>query len=1071
MKWAKGLSLVAALAVPALTLTRPLPVGAQTAQPQQTGRVSGIVTESTTGRPIAGVNVVVVGTQLGTQTDADGRFSLRNLPVGSREVRVQRIGFAPATRTVVVSAGQTVAIDFQMAAQAVQLQSVVTVGYGTQERRDITGAVASVATEALEHAPVTSIDQVLQGTAPGVQVTTASSEPGGALSIRVRGTSSITGNSEPLYVIDGFPIENDIEGSSVGNGGRSRTTPSNPLVTLNPSDIESISILKDASSTAIYGARGANGVVIITTKQGRGTKPVFSLDYYTGTQKVAKTYDLLDAKGYMDYANAFGAASSTPYTPFPDSTYQRLLASGINTNWQDELFRTAPVQNFQLGVRGATNAASPTRYNLSGGVFNQDGIVLGSGLRRLSSRLNVNQAVGSRVEFSGSFTASNARSKSVPSAGQQNANAGAISAALQYVPILPVLRPDGTYSYINTDLNAYNAALDAPQTPNPISLAREVQDSLSDTRLLGNLTGTATLLEGLKFKVSLGADYADRWRNTYYPRTTLRGSQSNGEAIRSTAVTSSWLNENTLNYDRKFGDAHSLSLLGGYSRQRTDVDGANMSNTNFVSDITGYFDIGAGTQQGGPAVSSRRSTQTLESYLSRANYTLLDRYLLTLTYRADGSSRFAKNKKWGAFPSAAIGWRLSDEPFLKGVSQLDELKLRLSYGLAGNPSIRPYQSLARLNDQGYSFGGTAYSGYYPVAVGNPDLTWETTRQTDYGLDLGFLERFTVTADYYAKRTSNLLLNISLPFETGFTSALANRGKVDNRGFELGLDARLVDSKKSGAFTWRANVNFATNRNKVIDLGGQASISADLITTDYNLPGSIIQVGKPIGMFYGFKSLGILRDTAAAKAVTWKNFNNSTYQPGNMLIADIDGDGVITLADRTDIGNPTPKWTGGLTNTFGYKGFELTGLVQASHGGVVLNVNRIRTESSPRVNVIADRYYDAWTPTHTDAKYPKIGENPNQVGTNNFTDNLLEDASYVRLRTLTLSYVLNKSLQARTRLSGGRVYVTGTNLWTSTDYSGFDPDVSAQSVGNANRGIDIGAYPLARTVTFGLSVNY
>jgi TonB-linked SusC/RagA family outer membrane protein len=970
-----------------------------------------------------------------------------------------------------VGAGEAAAVTVALEPRATQLSEVVSVGYGTQSRRNVTGAVATVTTEALEKAPVATIDQVLQGTAPGVQVTTASSEPGGALSIRIRGTSSITGSAEPLYVVDGFPIENDIEGSSVGNGGRTRTTPPNPLSTLNPNDIESISVLKDAASTAIYGARGANGVVIITTRQGRGARPQFGVEAYTGASQVAKQYDLLNADEYMAYANTFAANAATPFVPFPDSVRQRVLAAGTDTDWQDQIFRTAGVRNLQLSVRGATSAASPTRYNLSGGTFEQQGVVVGSGLRRLSSRLNLSQSFGSRVELGGTFTASRARSKAVPASGQQNAGAGAISGALQYVPILPVRRADGTYSYINSDLNAYNTLLDAPQTPNPVSMAREVKDSLSDTRLLGNVFAQVDVARGLRFRTTLGADNADRWRYTYYPRTTLRGEQARGEAIRASGTTSSWLNENTLTYQRAFGGAHNLDLLGGYSRQRTDVDGETMSNTNFVSDITGYFDIGAGTQEGGPGVSSRRTAQALESWLGRLNYSLLDRYLLTVTYRADGNSRFAAGRRWGAFPSAAVAWRASSEPWLRGVRAVNELKLRASYGVAGNPSIRPYQSLSRLADQGYSFGGTPYGGYYPVAVGNPDLTWETTRQSDLGLDLGLWDRVTVTADYYRKRTTDLLLQINLPFETGFESALANRGSVENRGFELGLDARVVNAAAAGGFSWRANLNYAANRNRVTGLGGPDRIFADLITTDYNLPGSVIQVGKPIGVFYGFRSLGVIRDDAAASAVTWKNFNNAAYRAGDMLVADVDGDGVITLNDRTDIGDPTPRFTLGLTNTVGWRGVELTGLLQGSSGGRVLNVNRIRTESSPRVNVARERWRDAWTPENPDAKFPRVGENPNQVGTNNFTSNLLEDASYLRLRTLTLSYGLPASLTRRSGVTNARAYVTGTNLFTATRYTGFDPDVSAQSVGNTNRGIDIGAYPLARTYTVGLTFTY
>lgn len=860
---------------------------------------------------------------------------------------------------------------------------------------------------------------------------------------------------------------------------------------MNPSDIESISILKDASATAIYGARGANGVVIITTKQGRGTKPQLTLDYYHGTQSLAKKYDLLDAAGWMDYANEFGRNASTPFTPFPDSLRTRLLSSNVNTDWQDAIFKSAPVQNVQLSLRGAAGSTSTTRYALSGGMFEQDGIVAGSGFRRFTGRLNLNQSIGQRVELGGTFTASQARSKSVPTAGQQNAGAGAVSGALQYVPILSIRRDDGTYSLLNPDLNNIVGSniLDAAPVPNPVSML-EVIDSLSDTRLLGNMFARMEVLPGLEARVSLGADYANRWRNTYYPRSTQRGASVSGEARRSAATTMSMLNENTLQYRREMG-RHDFTLLGGYTYQQQDVDGENMTNTGFVSDITGYFDIGAGTQEGGPSISSRHTGQTLKSWLGRVNYSLSDRYLMTATVRADGSSRFAEGKKWGTFPSVAFAWRISEEKFLENFDAFNEVKLRASWGEVGNPSIRPYQSLARLSDQGYSFGGTPVAGYFPASVANKDLTWETTEQIDFGVDATLLDRFTLTADYYQKKTRDLLLLIQLPMESGFESALANRGSVQNRGVEVGLEARILNAGASKGLGWRASLNFARNRNKVLDLGGPQTLFADLITSDFNLPGQMIEVGKPIGRFYGFQSMGVIRDSAQAATVTQTNFSGGKFQPGDMLIADLccdrneageiiydsrglpvmKPDGLITLDDRTDIGDPTPKFTLGLTNTINYGNFELTGLLQGSFGGKVLNVNRIRTESSPRVNISRERWEDRWTPENPNGKYPKIGENPNQVGPNNFTSYLLEDGTYIRLRAVTLSFLIPESLRSRMRLDASRIYVTGTNLFTITDYSGFDPDVSAQSVGNVNRGIDIGAYPMARTITVGVSVNF
>ena len=1061
MRWAKTLLTIALMFLPSSLLAQ-----------ATTGRITGTVVDSGSAQPITGASVFIVGTPtLGAQTNTEGRYTIMNVPAGAHVVRSQRIGFAPRTDTVTVAAGQTVGLNFAMLPASIELEAVVAVGYGTQLRRDLTGSIATVNMEATERAPIATLDQMLAGTSAGVQVTTASSEPGGALSIRVRGTSSITGNSEPLYVIDGFPIENDIEGSSVGNAGRERTTPPNPLSTLNPSDIESISILKDASSTAIYGARGANGVVIITTKQGRGAKPQFTFDYYTGYQNVAKKYDLLNTEEFIQYANTFTLNSSAPYMAFDVDEIAAIYASGIDTDWQDQIFRTAGVQNFQLSVRGATNNASPTRYSISGGMFDQEGIVVGSGITRLSTRINLNQSVGSRFEFGGSLSAARARSKAVPTSGQQNSGAGAVSAAIQYVPILPVRRADGTYSYLNPDLNAYDNRLDGAPTPNPVSLAREVKDSLSDTRLLANAFGQVELIEGLEFRSSFGTDYADRWRYTYYPRTTIRGAESNGEAIRATSATTSWLNENTLTYAREFGQDHRLNLLGGYTRQATDVIGDNMNNTQFVNDITGYNDIGAGTQEGGPGISSRTSRQTLVSYLGRANYALFDRYLFTATYRTDGSSRFAAGKKWGAFPSAAFAWRASSEPWMQNLTALDELKFRVSYGVVGNPSIRPYNSLTRLNNQGYSFGGSQVPGYYIEGLGNPDLTWESTRGVDYGVDLEFLDRFSVTADYYKKRTKDLLLQVSLDPVLGFRSALANRGTVDNQGIEVSLNAGILQPETNRSLGWRANLNYARNENKVVSLGGPQEIEAQLITTDYNLPGTKIRVGEPVGVFYGFRSQGVIRDAAQAATIVHRNFNSGLFQPGDMLIEDIDGDGLITLADRTIIGDPTPDFTVGLTNTLSWRELELTGLLHGSYGGKILNVNRIRTESSPRANISRERFRDAWSPENPDAKYPRIGENPNQVGTNNFTTNLLEDGDFLRLQTVTLSYVLPSRLVDRSGLSGGRVYVTGTNLVTFTDYTGYNPDVSGQSVGNTNRGIDIGVYPLAKGVTFGLSFSY
>ena len=1065
MTWLRTWSFLGACAAIALVPAR--------GSAQTQGRIEGVVRDSSNAASLANVTITVVGTKVGASTNESGRYTVR-VPVGTYLVRAQRLGFAPISQTVTIASGATVTLDFRLPPRAVQLDAIVSVGYGTQRKRDLTGAVTSVNTDALEKSPIVSIDQLLAGTAPGVAVSTASGAPGGGVSVRVRGNSSITGNAEPLYVIDGFPIENDLEGSSAGNGGRDRTVPANPLSALNPNDIESIQILKDASATAIYGARGANGVVIINTKQGQGIKPQFTLDYYAGQQRVSKRYDLLDAQGYMDYANEW-ARNSTIAEPFPDSIRRNITT---NTDWQEEIFRNAGIQSLQLTMRGATAGTNRTRYALSGGRIGQEGIILGSGLNRISGRVNVSQQIGNKFEIGANLTGSRVSTRSVASDGQQNRNAGVVSGALQYQPILPVRRPNGTYSYIFTDIPS---SLGPPETPNPISMALDVADSLTDARLLANSYAEYALLPSLKLRVSAGADYANRARYTYFPRTTLRGSESNGEAIRAIGLTTSWLNENTLTWQKTLG-SHALTVLGGFTRQKQEQTNDNERNTQFVSDINGYNNIGAGTQEGGPTISSARQAWTLMSYLSRVNYTLADRYLFTLTARRDGSSRFGSGKKWGVFPSAAVAWRASDEAFLKNSRFIDDLKFRLSSGTVGNPSIRPYNSLARLNDQTYSFNGSLAPAYYPFAVANPELTWETTTERNGGIDVGLFNRVTITADAYTKTTKDLLLTVQLPLETGFSTALRNLGSIRNSGIEVDVGVQLFRPSTKGV-AWRSAANFARNRNRVLELGGIQEILAQFITQDYNLPGSRIIAGQPIGTFYGFISDGIVRDAADSASFATLNFATARRsRPGELKIRDVAGrdsagklvmipDGRITLDDRTIIGDPTPNFTFGWTNTVSWRGFEVTGLLQGVQGNKVLNVNRLRSEGSPRSNVQRDRFYDRWTPTNLDAKYPSIGENPNQVGTNNYTSDLLEDGSFVRLRSLTLTWSVPERLVSARGFSSARLYLTGSNLVTWTKYDGFNPDVSSGGVGSSNRGVDIGAYPLARSFTLGLTVGY
>jgi TonB-linked SusC/RagA family outer membrane protein len=1037
---------------------------------QSTGRITGTITDRTAGAPVANVNVTVVGTPLGARTGNDGKFTINDVPAGAQRIRAARIGFSPADQLITIAAGQLATVNMSLATASITLDQMVVVGYGTQRRSDLTGSVASV-TPNVDQTPVMSLEQTLQGAAPGVMVTQASSAPGGALSIRVRGGSSVTGNNEPLYVIDGFPVENDPEAQNPSDGGRdaATTVPSNPLAALNPNDIESIEILKDASATSIYGARGANGVIIITTKHGQSARPRFTLDTYSGTQSVAHRYRLLNSQEFAAFANAWSANNNTGVI-FSDPS------SLPNTDWQDLIFRRAPINNVQLGVTGGGSGANATRYALSGGVFNQQGVVINSGFRRTSLRGNLDQNIGTKMRLASTVTLSRVNSNFVPTDGSLNGGAGAVGAAINYYPVLPVRQANGTYTLMSQ--NSPSPLLQATNIPNPVSMAADVTDKLGDTRVLANAFAEYEFLEGLKLKVSAGTDLSNRTRDTYFPRTTLQGSQVNGQATRGRTATTNFLNENLLSYSKTLRAGNDVNAIVGYSRQQNDLEASQIRNSNFVTDIDVFESIGAGTQTGGPQVSSGHQRWTLASYLGRLNYTLANRYLLTLTGRRDGSSRFGADHQWGFFPSVALGWRISDEPFMTKYSSIETLKLRGSYGLAGNPSIRPYQSMAHLLSQQYTFGGSVVPGYYPASVGNPNLGWETTRQSNLGVDLGLWGgRVSLTAEMYRKTTKDLLLAVNLPFESGFASALQNAGSVKNDGYELSMTLTVLDSK-TRPLGWTTTFNYAHNKNLVTDLGGPTQIFAGSVNSDLKLLGSLIQVGQPLGVFYGYRADGILRDSATAadytKAV--KPLTGTAWRAGDAKLLDLNGaggkpDGAVTVDDRTIIGDPNPTFTAGWQNSFKVGRFRLSSLMDAQYGNDILNLNAVRLEAgSPATNILAERYLDAWSTSNAGGRYPRINFTPGTIGSD-ITSDLLEDGSFLRLRSVTLDYALPDRLVSRYGVSGTRVYVTAANLKTWTHYSGFNPDVSSLGIGNVNRGIDVGAYPLAKSVTFGINLTY
>jgi TonB-linked SusC/RagA family outer membrane protein len=748
---------------------------------------------------------------------------------------------------------------------------------------------------------------------------------------------------------------------------------------------------------------------------------------------------------------------------------------GEGTDWQDAIFRNAPLRSMQATVSGGSAGSSYTRYAVSGGWFDQQGTVIGSAFKRYSLRANLEQGIGPRFRFGTNLAASRVNTSFVPTDGESNRRAGAVGAALQAYPFLPVRLANGTYPYQGRDLAAVGVpSSNAAELVNPVSLAAEVNDAEGDTRLLGNAYTSYELLPGLTARVSVGGDYSDRFRNTFYPRTTRPGLEApNGQAIRGTATITSVLNENTLTYDRDVGASSHLNLLGGFTWQTNITERTNVTGSDFVTDVNGFDDISSARVRGTPT--SGREKWALESWLGRANFTLMDRYLFTATGRFDGSSRFGRGNKWGFFPSVAAGWRVSEEPFMRGVGAVNDLKLRASWGVAGNPSIRPYQSLARLISGGYSFGGNPVTGYFPVGVANDALTWESTRQLDLGFDLGLFDRVTVTADYYHKTTDDLLLTVDLPSESGFARALVNAGSVVNRGVELSLNVEMLRRDDAGrGLGWRTGVNFARNRNRVTDLGGDNEITSPTISDDFKLPGTVVRVGQPVGVFIGYQTHGIVRDSAmaASMAKIVNRASGNAYRPGDVILVDQDANDTIDARDRTVIGDPNPSFTLGWQNSLSYHGFELSGLLQGSFGNDILNLNRWRlTGGDLATNILRERYEDRWTPQNPDAKYPRLGVNTVGAGTTDYNDLILEDGSYLRLKTVSVAYALPARWLAARGVSGARIYVTGTNLATWTDYTGFDPEVSSFGTGNLNRGIDIGAYPASRSFVLGLNFTY
>ncbi len=1000
--------------------------------------VSGTVTDEN-GNPMPGVSIVVRGTTRGTIADQEGKYALE-VEDRSAVLVFSFVGY----NTKEVTVGDQLVINMGMEPDVLGLEEVVVIGYGAVKRSDLTGAVSSVSAEDINVAPIQSLDQGLAGRSSGVMVTQTSGAPGAVASIRIRGTNSLQGGNEPLYVIDGFPI---YSGGGFGNtGGKERLS---GLALINPNDIESIEILKDASATAIYGARAANGVVLITTKSGREGQDQISFDAYYGMQQVTKKIDVMNAYEYAQLVNE--AYTNDGLAQFYDDTKMaELAANPKGTDWQDEVFRTAPTQSYQLTFSGGD---SQTRYAISGNYLDQEGIIINSNFKRYNGRINLDRKLSDNLTVGTHTTITRIMNNAIPTS--TGGTGSVVTGALEFNPALPVYsNPElGEYTQVNTP---------GILTPNPVGTAREMVRETINTAILGDVYGEWEFIRGLTARVSFGANLSNTKNDTYIPSIIY---QSGGvaEATVSSGLTTNWLNENTLTYNTQIGDLHSLNILAGATFQGNRYESVSGSSQDFVNNVLQENSLESGAIYNAPG--SDATEWGLISYLGRVNYNLMEKYLVSVNGRVDGSSRFGENNKYAFFPSFAVAWRAIEEPFIQDLGVFSNLKIRTSYGFTGNQEIGLFNSLPTLATTTYAIGGDLVTGFMPNIIPNPDLRWEKTAQFNVGLDLGFLNnRLRITTDYYHKKTTDLIYSIAIPYVSGFGSTIQNIGSIQNQGVELSISSTNISG---GDFRWTTNFNISLNRNKVLELGGEEY--KDIGNGDGHLKTDAVHrliLNEPIGIFYGYVSDGLFRSEEELAAGPTGQIN----WVGGRRFKDLGGpdgvpDGIIDATyDRQIIGDPNPDFFGGMNNTFEYRGIELNVFMQWSVGNDLFNYMNWELNQPSGGQNVYKALEDRWSPSNPDAEYPVATTNRSVL----FSDFFIEDGSYLKIKTISLGY--NFPVLKLNHLKNLKVYVTAQNFITFTNYSGFDPEVSYRGTSNLEIGEDYATYPQSKTILFGVRMD-
>ncbi len=989
--------------------------------------VRGSVTDEK-GEGLPGVNIVIKGTQQGTVSSSDGQYEI-SVPDHNAVLTFSFVGYVSQE----VMVGTRTTIDISLKTDEKALEEVVVVGYGVVKKRDLTGSVASIGAKEIHSRPISGLNQALQGQMPGVQVTQASNAAGGGVQIRIRGGNSISANNEPLYVIDGFPVSVPTPASGAAN---TNAFP-NVLATLNPGDIESIEVLKDASATAIYGSRGANGVVLITTRRGKEGSTQIEFETYVGVSRITKLHEMINASESLKFKNEQLVNLGRPERYGTDPAYGPQKPDDYlpGFDWQRSIYRDAATKNYQLAISGGTEKL---RYMISGNLFDQDGIIKTNNFKRYSLRANLDSKLNNHVKVGLTMTATRSDNHLVAEGGLSP-----VQMAARITPAQTVYDDNGNYT-----LNFLGMA----SIVNPIAVLNTSTNRLESDRMLGSLFTEIEILEGLVGRISAGADILNSRRNVFYTPQTQLAATRGGYGSVGNAVNTNLLSENTLSYSKAINSKNSFNLLAGVTFQQNKEERNYQEAQGFSNYSLGSANLGlAGTIL---PPSGSIAEWGLISYLGRINYHLSDRYLLTVTGRVDGSSRFGANNKYGFFPSGAFAWRVSDEPFMKQVNAIDDLKFRLSYGITGNDGIGLYNSLSAYSSGRSVFNDREVLTTQASRLGNSDLRWEKTGQFNAGFDLGvWKNRIQLTFDYYIKTTSDLLLNVELPATTGFTTVLRNIGSVENRGVELNINSVNINRTH---FSWNTALNLSSNKNKVLKL-------AD--ASHYFVGEAIVKEGESLGSFYGLVFDGIWQTQQEIEEAG--NLAITGALPGAPKFRDIDGDGTFhQTLDRTILGNGLPKWIFGLTNNFSFYHFDLSVFLQGVSGNQVFNSTFYDLlGGDPGGNQLRDYYENAWRPGKPSDKYwaPRQWEQFGRI-----SSYYVENGSFLRLKNVNLGY--NISLK-NTVFKQARVYVSGQNLLTFTRYRGYDPEVNSDFNSNTLYGFDRYAYPASRTVTIGASFTF